>query len=456
MMPDWRSSASYRIAFVYAAAFALGTVLLGVIIYSAMHIAFSRQLDAMISDEARTLVSQYHSDDRGELAEAIAQRELSKSRNQLLYAVFAPDGSRVMGSLKAARPALGFNDLIFVDTHNRSDTARGLAIDLSSRQRLLVAADREWLERIDQTILTVFGFGFLGVCALGVVGAIILGAYLRRRLQALGAGAMAITAGNVRTRMPVGPRRDEFDRLAIALNVMLDRNQDLLDNLRNVTSGVAHELRTPLSRLRNRLESGGFEVASSRAQAAVVIDDAIGGIDEVLALFAAILRIAEIEGGETSSRFVPVDLSQLATELAEGYAPAVSDDGRKLLWSVEPGLTVMGDRELIAQAGANLLENAQLHTPPATLIKLSLAAVGAYVCLTIKDNGQGVAKADRSRIVERFKRLETSRSKVGHGLGLSLVDAVARLHGGRLAFDDCSPGLAATIELPRTERSQSR
>ncbi|MCA1654279.1 MAG: HAMP domain-containing protein, partial [Sphingomonadales bacterium] len=360
-MTDWRSSAAYRIAMSYAAAFALGTAVLGLIVYWAMHIAFTHQLDAMVFDEAQTLVSQYRSDGGAEFADAIAQREASRSPERLLYAVFTPDGRRVIGSLRTGRPALGVHDIIFIDPVDGADSARGLAVDVSPKLRLLVAADREYIERIDTTILTVFGVGFVGVCALGFAGALILGAYLRRRLNAISHEASAIIGGDIRRRMPVGSRRDEFDRLAATLNRMLERIEGLLDNLRQVSTGVAHELRTPLSRLRNRLEQGITEASSSPA-AVMVIEDAVGRLDEVLALFAAILRIAEVESGETRRLFAPVDISLLATQLAETFAPAVRDDGRNLLWSIEPRVSVLGDRELISQAGANLLENAQHHT----------------------------------------------------------------------------------------------
>ena len=448
MPGDWRSSAAYRIAGVNALVFAVGTALLGLIVYGAMHVAFTRQLDVMIEDEASALVGESRGDDRDQLARAIAQREASQARERLQYAVFAPDGRRVLGSLRAKRPPLGFHDLTFVDPADGQDMGRGLAIDLSPERRLLVAADRERIERIDRTILTVFGFGFLGVCALGLIGAFVLGAYLRARLYAISVGATAIVGGDIRARMPVGGRRDEFDQLAVALNSMLERIEGLLDNLRNVTSGVAHELRSPLSRLRNQLETGGREINPLDTAAVGVIENAIHGVDEVLALFAAILRIAEIEAGESSRRFAPVDMTRLATDLAESYSPAIHDGGRKLIWSIDLGIMVNGDRELVAQAGANLLENAQIHTPPATLIRLTLVAVGPFACLRVSDNGPGVAKADRSRIVERFRRLDVSRGRAGHGLGLNLVNAVARLHGGRLIFDDCEPGLSATIELP--------
>lgn len=431
--------------------------MLGLIVYWSMHIAFTHQLDAMITDEAQTLVTEYKSDGGdGELADAIAQREGSRAPERLLYAVFAPDGRRVMGSLRTKSPALGVHDLVFIDPAKDVDMARGFAINLSPERRLLVAADRERIERIDRTILTVFVFGFGGVCTLGLVGALILGAYLRRRLRVLSDGATAIIGGGVCQRMPVSHRHDEFDQLAIALNRMLERIEGLIDNLRQISTGVAHELRTPLARLRNQLEVGLSDIEPANA-VTPILEGSVRRVDDILALFAAILRIAEIDSGETRRLFEAVDLSLLAGELAEAYAPVVRDAGRNLLWSIEPGVTVLGDRELLAQACINLIENAQSHTPRGSLIRLTLTASGSNVCLQVTDNGPGIAKADRSRVTQRFIRLEPSRNTSGHGLGLSLVSVVAKQHGGQLVLNDSHPGLAATIELPlfRAQRDQA-
>jgi len=460
-MTDWHRSAAYRIALAYAAAFALAMALLGIVVFWAMHVAFTRQLDATVADEAQTLVAEYRSDGGLELADAIAQRELSHSPGRLLYAVFAPDGRRLYGGLHTARPSLGIQDIAFDDPREGPDAARALAIDLSPMERLVVAADREWIERIDETILIVFAVGFLGVCLLGLVGALLFGSYLQRRLRSISDGAVAIIGGDIRGRMPVGPRHDEFDQLALTLNRMLERIEGLLTNLRQVSTDIAHDLRSPLTRLRNRLEQGCAAATTGNGQP--LIEEAITRIDEVLALFSSILRISEIESGETRRFFAPVDLSALAQDLFESYAPPIRDSGRTLIASIEPGLTVDGDRELIAQAGANLLENAQLHTPPGTLVRLSLVSAGDHLSLQVNDNGRGVGKADRVRMIERFKRLDASRHTPGHGLGLSLVNAVAGLHGGRLFFRESHPGLSATLEFPRPgiapseiEQEQSR
>jgi signal transduction histidine kinase len=443
-MRSWRKSAAYRIAFANFITFAVGLALLGLVVFGAMHVAFVGRLDAMVSDEAQTLIDEYRSGGMGELREAIAVREASHSPTRMLYAVFAPDGRRIAGTLRAKRPALGVHNIMFVDPREGPDSGRGIGIDLSSGERLLVAADREWVERIDRMVITVFLIAFLFACIAAFGGAMLFGNYLRQRLNSISDTAKLIIAGDIRGRMPVSGRGDEFDQLAGTLNRMLDRIEGLLDNLRQVSSDVAHDLRTPLSRLRTQLERS----KQMTADPAEVVEGAIVQLDQVLSLFAAILRIAEVEAGETRRYFTAVDLTALTMELAESYAPAVQDHGRTLLWSIEPGLMVLGDRELLAQAAINLIENAQRHTPRGTVIRLTLVAANQAVCLQIIDDGPGVATADLPRIVKRFARLETSRNTAGYGLGLNLVSAVARLHGGRLVLKNNRPGLSATLELP--------
>lgn len=448
-MASWRSSAAYRIAFINFGAYALGLAIVGAVVFAVMHGAFSRQLDAMVSDEAQVLADQYASDGDRELAEAIAQREASTSATRMLYAVFTPDGRRIHGALQTRRPPVGMHSIRFIDSGEGPDTGRARVIDLSPKERLVVAVDSEWVERIERTIVIIFAVAFVGACVVGFAGAVVLGAYLRRRLRSISSSAEAIIGGDTRQRMPISRREDEFDQLAATLNRMLDRIEGLLDNLRQVSSDVAHDLRTPLARLRARLERG------AAAGDAGVIEEAIRQVDGVLALFAAILRIAEVESGETQRYFEPVSVSDLATELAESFAPSIEDAGRILLWSIEPGLTVDGDRELLAQAFINLLENAQLHTPVGTVVRFTLIAAGDRVCVQVADNGPGVPKPDLERVTRRFARLESSRNTAGYGLGLSLVSAVAKLHRGKLVLKQAEPGLSAMIDLPAAAAPQT-
>jgi signal transduction histidine kinase len=449
-MRSWRRSAAYRIAFANFAAYAIGIALLGAVVFGVIHAAFTRQLDTMVSDEAQTLAGEYRSGGLTELNESIVERQAAS--NRMLYAVFTRDGRRISGSFQAAKPALGSREIEFVDPVEGRDFARSTVIDLSPNARLVVAIDTDSQEQFEEIILIVFGVGFLGICLLGFVGAIVLGGYLEQRLKSMSNSAQAIIAGDIRQRMPVSPRRDEFDQVAITLNRMLDRIEGLLENLRQVSSDIAHDLRTPLSRLRTRLEQGMLENSS---EAGPVLEDALRRIDEVLSLFGAILRIAEVESGETRRLFERVDLSALANELAESFDSSVEDGGRTLLSSIEPGIWVEGDRELLAQAGINLLENANRHTPAGTVIRLTVVTGDDLAFFAVVDSGPGVPKVDLPRITKRFARLESSRNTAGYGLGLSLVDAVAKLHNGRLVLTSASPGLSATLELPLVVESLS-
>ena len=226
-MRSWRSSAAYQIAFINFGAYSAGLALLGVIVFAVMHIAFSRQLDSMVLDESRTLQSEYAGGGNGELAEAIAEREAQHSSTRMLYAVFAPDGRRIQGSLDTPRPPIGRHPIIFQDPVEGPDEARAVTVDLSPTERLVVAIDSEWLEGIERVVIIIFAAAFLGACIVGFGGAVILGSYLQRRLQTISSSAEAIIRGDIRRRMPVGPRRDEFDEVAATLNRMLDRIEGL-------------------------------------------------------------------------------------------------------------------------------------------------------------------------------------------------------------------------------------
>lgn len=444
-MPKWRRSAAYRIAFGYSAAFALGVALLGCAVYFAMHAAFMRELDTAVRDEARALSAQSAGEGSADLYEAIDQREAAASH--LFYGVYAPDGRKVHGGLLAPRAARGMHNITFLDEQRRPDAGRAFAVELSDGKRLVVAADLDAVERIDRTVVELFLSAFAAIALLGAAGAWLLGGYLRRRLQTISANAEAIIAGDISRRMPVTGRNDEFDELAITLNAMLGRIEGLLDNLRRVSGDVAHDLRTPLARLRNALELG-LSSTPTRTRDDPILVDALNRVDEILALFAAILRISEVEGGQIRERFERVDLSALVAEIAESYAPAVGLAGRALEWKVQPGIATPGDRELIAQALVNLIENGQNHTPVGTEIQIALTEEAGRPLLVVQDDGPGVPASDRGRIVERFVRLDKSRQSTGHGLGLNLVAAIARLHGALLQFDDARPGLIIRMVFP--------
>lgn len=447
-MPDLRRSTAYRIAFAYSAAFALAITVLGTVVYLAADAAFRGQQDVALGEETAELVSGYRAEGLAELTEGLMER-MRGGTSSFGYALFDRRGRRVFGDLDLPLPETGLRDVVFRDPVEGPDPARALTTPLGDGHSLVVAIDGEAVERIDRTILALFGGAFALVLLIGAGGALLLGGYLRGRLARIGGTAQAIMAGDLSRRVAVGARGDEFDEVGRLLNAMLDRTERLLENLRQVSGDVAHDLRTPLARLRAGLDAA-LDGPPDPARQRSAMKEAVRQSDGLLALFAGILRIAEVEGGEIARSFAPVDVSALAADLCDSYAPAVADGGRRLECRVAPDLRVQGDRELLAQALINLLDNAQGHTPAGTAITLKAGGSRDQVRLTVADDGPGVPAADRDRILRRFVRLERSRTAPGHGLGLNLVAAIARAHGGELVIGDNAPGLRAALVLPRT------
>lgn len=446
-MNERRSSAAYRIALVYAAVYAFTIAALGLAVYFAADGAISRQQEAGIRAETAELIADFRRRGLNDLRMTVDTREAGGGSNNFGYVLVARDGRRLAGRLPLEPAALGWHRIVMTAADGGTEPGRLLVTRLDGGVRLGVALDNRSVDLVDRTILELALAAVALAVIVGAVGALLLGSYLRQRLEAVVATAQAIAGGDFGSRVPLSARGDEFDRLGRALNAMLDQIVQLLENLRQVSSDVAHDLRTPLARLRVEIElarSGAKDTASQHE----ALDRALHQSDELLRLFSAILRISEVEGGALARSFVSVDISALVEDLSESYAPAVADGGRALMQQVTPGLSVLGDRQLIAQALINLLDNAQRHTPEGTTITIIARRVAAGVVLIVADDGPGVPAADRERVVRRFVRLDASRSTSGHGLGLNLVVAIASAHRGTLTLGDNAPGLRATLWLP--------
>jgi len=442
-------SAARRIALVAFLAYAVAMLLLGSAVYWATHAAFARQIDSSIEQATLALLSEYRDDGVRGLSEALATQH-GPGPIALGTALFDPDGHRIAGNLDTRAPALGWQRIVFLDPLEGPDPARAQTTALAGGYRLVVAADLESLESIDSTILGLFAAALIMILLVGLGGALLLSRYLRRRLGNIEATAASIMAGDMAQRAVEGPADDEFDRVAASLNAMLDRIAALVANLRQVSADLAHDLRTPLTALRNQLELMRQDRGVGMAEQ---VDQAVERADDVLTLFNAILRISEVEEGNLRKAFTPVDLSALATDLSETLSLLASDGGRSLDTAIDPGLIVTGDRELLAQAIINLVENALHHTPRGSHVKLEVRHANGGVALEVRDNGGGIPEGDRSRVQQRFVRLEPARATPGHGLGLSLVRAIAEAHGTCLFLDDARPGLIAALTFP--ERSLS-
>jgi signal transduction histidine kinase len=267
------------------------------------------------------------------------------------------------------------------------------------------------------------------------------------RVDAITRTANAIIEGDLSSRVPLRGTGDDLDRLAETLNRMLDRISGLLENLRQVSNDIAHDLRTPLTRLRNRLSSAStLEDPAERGRA---VESAIVETDGILDTFTALLRIAQLESGTRKAGFRPVDLSLLMARLAEDYRPAAEDEGKSLAAAIQPGISTIGDKELLTHMVANLIDNAIQHTAAGTKILVTLASVESAPVVEVADDGVGVPEDEREKVFRRFYRLDRSRTTDGSGLGLAFVAAVAELHRVEIKMLDNSPGLRVRLQFPR-------
>ena len=312
---------------------------------------------------------------------------------------------------------------------------------------LLVGQSAFQLRETSEVIVRAFGWGILVTVLLGLIGGALMSAGMLRRVEFIRVTAQAIMAGNLAERIPTRGTGDDFDLLSASLNEMLDRIHTLMEGLRQVSNDIAHDLRTPLTRLRQRLEVARIR-STTVEEYRQLVDRVIADTDEILKTFAAMLRVAEIEAGTARARFAPVDLSALLQAIVELYAALAEDQQQSLEGRIEPGLGVRGDRELLTQMFVNLVENALRHTSAGTRIEMTAGLIAGRPVCSIADSGPGIPPAEREKVFRRFYRLDTSRATPGSGLGLSLVAAIAALHDVRVELADNAPGLRVTLGFP--------
>lgn len=400
-------------------------------------------LDAALRAEAEGLVVVQRALGTQGLVMEVAQRARLRSGSAIVAALQTLDGRRIAGAQLDLPPALiGFDSI----PGPSSGQLRALGLVVPGGLNLVVAAETRAV--LDTAATLSESLMLAGVAA--VVLAPLFGLWMarrtERRLAAVSAETETAIGGDLSRRLPRSGSGDEFDRLAGTINRALDRLQAQVAGLRQVTDDVAHDLRSPLSRLRQKLEAA---LARARAPAAdeATLEEALAELDGVLASFAAMLRLARLEA-RTDAPSERVDLSALVAEMAETYAPIAEDQDKTLVAEIAPGQSIRGDAALLRQALANLIENALLHG--GRTVRVVLAPGGA---LSVADDGPGIPEADRARALQRFVRLDAARETPGTGLGLALVAAVARLHGTAPVLADAGPGLRVTLDLSAVARS---
>lgn len=318
---------------------------------------------------------------------------------------------------------------------------------------MVLVVGRDVVERRGYSAIIVQSFlvGVIGIILFSVVAGGITARRVLGRIDAIRDTSTKIMSGNLSERVPITRRNDEFDGLATNLNAMLDRIEQLLQGLKEVTDNVAHDLKTPLTRLRNQAEAALRDGASDQSRQKA-LETTIAESDRLIQTFNALLMIARAEAGAPSGALADVDVSAVVADVAELYGPVAEDEGIMIETAITPDVHLHGNRELIGQAMVNLLENAVKYAKPlagpAGRITIGLRQSDGRVIIEVADNGPGIPVEDRKRVIERFVRLDASRTETGSGLGLSLVDAVTRLHGGTFSIEDNAPGVRAVMDLP--------
>lgn len=461
-MPSLRllRTSTFRLALVYLCIFSVSVIVLLGFIYWSSAGFMARQTDATIETEARGLAEQYGQSGTIGLVRAIMRRVAESRANRGLYLLVDGDGRPIAGNLSSwpgetaeAGGWITFKLEYASETGGEINLGRAQVFELERGMRLLVGRDiRERLQLIDRVRKSLL-WGFALMAVLALVGGVLISRPILRRIDAINRTSREIMAGDLARRIPLTGSRDEFDRLAESLNAMLDQIQRLIAGMRHVSDNIAHDLRGPLSRLRNRLEVTLMD-QTDPARYREAIERTIVEADALLKTFNALLSIAQAEAGVPRSRFEPVDLDHVLADVADLYSALAEEQGITLVAKPSPPTVVKGERHLLFQAISNLVDNALKFAPPGGHVTLEIRHDGPDAVVVIADDGPGIPAEARNRVLERFVRLDASRATPGSGLGLSLVSAVARLHAGAIEFGDNAPGLRALLRLPRAEPAE--
>ncbi|MEO8313180.1 MAG: HAMP domain-containing sensor histidine kinase [Pseudomonadota bacterium] len=411
------------------------------------HEALEVQLYHRVEAETGALLSVFEQGGFPALADAVTRREILSAPSRMHYLLSDSSGRRVAGAITPVRPPVGRTEFLrWAGLNGTSMVAQAQTTGLPNGGWLVVAADRGPVNEIDRAILSATAGAFGAMLLFGVGGAWALAAVTRKRLDRMNQTAQAIIGGDLSRRIVRDGSGSEFDGLAATLNLMLERNSALLEGLQQISSDIAHDLRTPLNRLHHSLESA-INTDGNPATFRAAVELALERVAEMQDIFSALLRISEIETLQVRSAFKVLDLSGVVEQVIDAFRPDVEAGCHSLQTGDLPKVHVNGDRRLLSQLLVNLLENAMRHTSTGSSICVELKCDAAEATLSVSDNGPGIPQADHETVLRRFGRLEQSRSTPGYGLGLSMVSAIARAHFARIDFSDNQPGLVVTVKL---------
>jgi len=451
---------AFRLTLAILGVSAIGAgLVLGVVFWQVIKL-FDEETMQTIVAEAHGLGDIYDQGGVRVLGEAIEAR--SRRPGSTLYLLTNSAGEPLAGNLRQLPP--GFLDRTgFVytryeasDGSMRNRTALAKIFPFPGGFRVLIGHDLSDIARIGAVMVRALATSLVFLAGLAALGALFVAQRVLRRIDAMNSSAHAIMAGDLAQRLPVSGSGDELDRLALGLNEMLARIADLMAGLREVSDNIAHDLRTPLTRLRNHAEEA-LRLDREAPEYRAALERTIEESDSLIRIFDALLLIARAEAGTDRAAMGVFDVGDVVSGVAELYEPVAEERGFKFDVAAPRGLTLLGNRELVGQAVANLIDNALKYGEagggPSSLSEVAVAArrEGGNIVIEVADHGAGVSEADRQRVFDRFVRLEGARSRPGSGLGLSLAAAAARMHGGLVRLEDNSPGLRVVVTLPAAD-----
>lgn len=442
-------STPFRLALTFAFLFMLAFVLAGAIVYQMMSADLAEQLDDTIKETYAVIASAYADNDPKELVETVESHATLSPKKEQLFSLTDSAGNRLAGNFTAAGLPDGFSMFGAEMPSLPAGTEYRAYSGSVGANTLTVAFSLSETEELETIMLMSFGWATLIITGLAVTGGALLASRVQRRLDGIAATMVDVSHGRLDTRIPLTGKGDDIDIVSSQVNAALDRLSALVEGMKQVSADIAHDLKTPLNRLQMILESAA-DKAARRQDVSDDLADARSEGHQINETFDALLRIAQIEAGARKARFTDVDLGEILQTIAEIYTDVAEDDGKVLSPTQLNEMVdrVHGDRELLTQMFANLVENALRHCPPGTTINLTVTRRGERVLASVADNGPGIPPGEREKVFQRLYRLDHSRSTPGSGLGLSLVRAIADLHGATIALEDRKPGLAVVVSFP--------
>ena len=445
----WRHS-SFRLA-LSVTLFILATLILASGLgYGQMQSQLIKRQDARLTEIFNAIQQTSLAGDEADLIEAITTRIKATPNRDTVYLLKDESGRVLVGNMNDVRLGPGWQTVPASALGVPTDPTYRIFSGAADRYTLIVGLTNADLDDLREIVLGAFGwaavFALLATLSLGAL----LAVRVQRRLAQVETAVDRVALGDLSARLPVSKRGDDIDRISLAINASLARLAALVDAMRHVSTDIAHDLRTPLHRLRIHIEEAARKAATGRDVEADLAN-ALVQSEAIDQTFSAMLRIAQIESGSRREKFVAVNLAALVAGVTEVYADVAEDAGQTLTSSCGKPAWVMGDKELLTQLFANLIENAIRHCPVGTAIMCSVQNSGSHVVALVTDNGPGIPAQEHEKVLRRLYRLEKSRTSEGSGLGLALVKAVANLHGSTLILKDASPGLAVEVQFTRTE-----